>query len=109
MNCNQNCFKSGCNQTCQSCQSCSNFNNWNNGQGCNNDWNTNWNSNWNGNCPRPLVAPTRVCTTCQNQYVEQPVICPIECRRVNNVVLVPRYYPRYVQTSFVQSNNNSVF
>ena len=43
-------------------------------------------------------------TTFQNQYVEQPIICPIECRRVNNIVYVPRYYPRYEQTCYTQTN-----
>ena len=51
-----------------------------------------------------MVAPKKVCTTFQNQYVEQPIICPIECRRVNNIVYVPRYYPRYEQTCYTQTN-----
>lgn len=54
--------------------------------------------------PRPIFAPKRVCTSFQNQFVEQPVICPIECRRVNNIVYVPRYYPQYEQTCFSQNN-----
>ena len=58
----------------------------------------------NGFTPQPIVAPKKVCTTFQNQYVEQPIICPIECRRVNNIVYVPRYYPRYEQTCYTQTN-----
>lgn len=56
------------------------------------------------NQPQPIIAPKRVCTTFQNQYVEQPIICPIECRRVNNIIYVPRYYPRYEQTCYTQIN-----
>ena len=34
---------------------------------------------WNNSCrATPIVAPRKVCTTCSNQYVEQPIICPIE-------------------------------
>ena len=58
----------------------------------------------NGFTPQPIIAPKKVCTTFQNQYVEQPIICPIECRRVNNIVYVPRYYPRYEQTCYTQTN-----
>ncbi|MGN1183024.1 MAG: hypothetical protein ACI4SR_08480 [Faecalibacillus sp.] len=58
--------------------------------------------------PQPIVAPKRVCTTFQNRYVEQPVICPIECRRVNNIVYVPRYYPQYEQTCYSQNNTMSM-
>lgn len=58
--------------------------------------------------PRPIFAPKRVCTTFQNQYVEQPVICPIECRRVHNIVYVPRYYPQYEQTCYSQNNTMSM-
>ena len=68
------------------------------GCGCNNGM--------NGNYVTPIIAPRRVCTSCSNQYVEQPVICPIECRHVNNVVYYPRYYPRYERTFMNQSNGN---
>lgn len=51
-------------------------------------------------CPRPqpLVAPKRVCMTQQVTPVPQPVICPIECRRVNRCMYYPVFYPQYVQT-----------
>ncbi len=49
-------------------------------------------------CPRPIIAPKKVCPSDSYQYVEQPVICPIEYRRVNHLVYYPRYYPRYEQT-----------
>lgn len=59
--------------------------------------------NYNGigcgcNKVAPIVAPKRVCVCNTNQYVEQPVICPVEYRRVNNLVYYPRYYPVYEQT-----------
>lgn len=54
----------------------------------------------------PIMAPRKVCVTQSCRYVEQPIICPIECRHVQNVVPVPRYYPRYEQT-FV-SNDSSM-
>lgn len=51
-------------------------------------------------CPRPqpLVAPKRVCVTNQITPVPQPVICPIECRRVNRCMYYPVFYPQYQQT-----------
>ena len=51
----------------------------------------------------PLVAPRRVCV--QNSFtpVEQPVICPIECRQVNHPVMYPRFYPVYEHTFYSQS------
>lgn len=60
------------------------------------------------NCCRatPIVAPRKVCTSCSNQYVEQPIICPIEYRHINNIVYYPRYYPRYERTFMTQSNGN---
>ena len=59
-----------------------------------------WNNTVNG-CPRPspLVAPRRVCVSQQITPVEQPVICPIECRRVNRCMYYPVFYPQYEQTS----------
>lgn len=100
-NCNNSCFQNNacCQNSC--CHNCSSMNG--------NCWN---NMNWQSGCgcsisrPNPIVAPKKVCTTFQNQCVEQPVICPIECRRINNVVYVPRYYPQYEHTCFTQSNNN---
>ena len=80
---------SGCG--CNSCNSC---NNWG------------WNNSMNGCRATPIVAPRKVCTTCSNQYVEQPIICPIECRHVNNIVYYPRYYPRYERTCMTQSAGN---
>ena len=72
----------GCQNSCNSCNSC-----------CNN-----WN-NWNNCCGvRPLIAPTRVCCSQGFQCMEQPVICPVECRRINRTVMVPRFYPQYYQT-----------
>ena len=71
----------------------------------NNGYANYFNSNiGNGFTPQPIIAPKKVCTTFQNQYVEQPIICQIECRRVNNIVYVPRYYPRYEQTCYTQTN-----
>lgn len=76
----------------------------NNNNSCCNHFNT-------GGCTcgraNPIIAPTKVCTTCCNQMVEQPIICPIECRRVNNIVYYPRYYPQYTQTCVTQDNNNN--
>lgn len=75
---------------------------------CGNDYGSYFQTNMNNGGgymqPQPIVAPKRVCTTFQNQYVEQPIICPIECRRVNNIIYVPRYYPRYEQTCYTQVN-----
>lgn len=64
--------------------------------------------NING-CPRPqpLVAPRRVCITNQVTPVEQPVICPIECRRVNHCMYYPVFYPVYEQTFMNASSMNS--
>lgn len=78
----------------------------NSGCGCNSCNNWGWNSSMNGCRATPIVAPRRVCTSCSNQYVEQPIICPIECRHVNNVVYYPRYYPRYERTCMTQSAGN---
>lgn len=62
---------------------------------------------WNNSCrATPIVAPRKVCTTCSNQYVEQPIICPIECRHIRNIVYYPTYYPRYERTCMTQSNGN---
>ncbi|MCD7950769.1 MAG: hypothetical protein LUG12_11005 [Erysipelotrichaceae bacterium] len=56
-------------------------------------------NNYNG-CPRPqpVVAPKKVCVSNQVTPVAQPVICPIECRRVNHCMYYPVYYPQYEQT-----------
>jgi hypothetical protein len=79
----------------------------NSGCGCNNSCGCGG-CNSGMNCCRatPIVAPRKVCTSCSNQYVEQPIICPIECRHINNIVYYPRYYPRYERTFMTQSNGN---
>ncbi|WP_288146782.1 hypothetical protein [Thomasclavelia cocleata] len=79
---------------------------WNSGCGCNSCNGCGWNNNMNSCRATPIVAPRKVCTSCSNQYVEQPIICPIECRHVNNVVYYPRYYPRYERTFMTQCNGN---
>lgn len=56
----------------------------------------------------PIMAPRKVCVTRSCRYVEQPVICPIECRHVQSVVPVPRYYPRYEQTFVTQDMGNNM-
>lgn len=56
----------------------------------------------------PIMAPRRVCVTQSCRYVEQPIICPIECRHVQSVVPVPRYYPRYEQTFVTQGMSNNM-
>lgn len=59
-------------------------------------------------CPRPqpLVAPRRVCVTNQVTPVPQPVICPIECRRVNRCMYYPVFYPQYEHTFMTLPFNN---
>lgn len=89
----------GCNR-CNSCNCCNSCNRCNSCNSCG------WNSSMNGCRATPIVAPRRVCTSCSNQYVEQPIICPIECRHVNNVVYYPRYYPRYERTFMTQCAGN---
>lgn len=95
---NQSCgCQSGCSNMGTGCQNTSGTC----GCGCNN-MNTcqNMNSCCMNGCPRPqpLVAPKRVCVTNQVTPVPQPVICPIECRRVNRCMYYPVFYPRYEQT-----------
>lgn len=115
MCCNQNRFSNSCDShSCQTNRCCSNR--WTMNSGCSNCSNgcgcgrcNSCMNSCNPCCPRPIVAPKRVCTTCRNQYVEQPVICPIECRRVNNIVYYPRYYPRYEETCYTQDNNSNFF
>jgi hypothetical protein len=60
-------------------------------------------------CPRPqpVVAPKRVCVTQQVTPVPQPVICPIECRRVNRCMYYPVFYPQYEQTFMTIPCNQS--
>lgn len=60
-------------------------------------------------CPRPqpLVAPKKVCITNQITPVPQPVICPIECRRVNQCMYYPVFYPQYEQTFMTVPFNQS--
>lgn len=66
-------------------------------------------SGFNG-CPRPqpLVAPRRVCVSNQVTRVPQPVICPIECRRVNHCMYFPVFIPQYEHT-FVNAANNQLY
>lgn len=79
----------------------------NSGCGCNNNCGgCGWNSGMNGCRATPIVGPRKVCTSCSNQYVEQPIICPVECRHINNIVYYPRYYPRYERTFMTQSAGN---
>jgi len=47
---------------------------------------------------QPIVMPANVQTRQCYNYVEQPIICPVECRTVNNLVAVPRYYQTYTHT-----------
>lgn len=65
--------------------------------------------NMNG-CPRPqpIVAPKKVCVSNQVTPVPQPIICPIECRRVNHCMYYPVYYPQYEQT-FVNAPMNQSY
>lgn len=97
----------------QSCE-CQNF--YNSDRKCMNDTNTNCgymnnmsnqchcmnqcNQNSFNSCPKPpaLVAPRKVCVSQQITPVAQPVICPIECRRVNRCMYYPVFYPQYEQT-----------
>ena len=87
-------MSSGC-QNMNSC-GCSNANNWNSWGSCN-------------GCPRPqpLVAPRRVCVSQQVTPVPHPVICPIECRRVNRCMYYPVFYPQYEQTFMTVPCNQS--
>ena len=59
-------------------------------------------------CPRPqpLVAPRKVCVTNQITPVPQPIICPIECRRVNRCMHYPVFIPQYEQTFVTIPGNN---
>ncbi len=65
------------------------------------------NNNFMGGCPRPqpIVAPKKVCISQQVTPVPQPVICPIECRRVNRCMYYPVYYPKY-EYSYVNVPGN---
>lgn len=47
---------------------------------------------------QPIVMPTQVVARQAFTCVEQPVIMPIECRTINRMVAVPRFYPTYTQT-----------
>lgn len=55
--------------------------------------------------PQPIVMPTQVLTRQRVSFVEQPIICPVECRTVNRVILVPRYYRAYSNSCMT---NNSI-
>jgi hypothetical protein len=89
------------NQNCQSNTNMSCDCNMNSMSNCNNNCsqNTMGCGCFNG-CPRPqpIVANKRVCVSQQVTPVPQPIICPIECRRVNRCMYYPVYYPRYEQT-----------
>ena len=70
--------------------------------GCFNGNNFNMTSNsWMGanNGVMPVVLPTQVVARQAFNFVEQPVIMPIECRTINRQVMVPRVYPTYTHTS----------
>ena len=45
---------------------------------------------------QPIVMPTQVITKQQYSFCEQPIIYPVECRTINRVIMVPRYYRTYV-------------
>ncbi len=61
-----------------------------------------FNNGMPSNGVKPIVAEKKVCITRSNRYVEQPVICPIECRHIENLVYYPKYYPQYEQTLVVE-------
>lgn len=70
---------------------------------CQNEINESNTMNTSNNCngcprPQPVVAPKKVCVSNQVTPIAQPVICPIECRRVNHCMYYPVYYPQYEQT-----------
>ncbi len=70
---------------------------------CHNEMNESNTMNTSNNCngcprPQPVVAPKKVCISNQVTPIAQPVICPIECRRVNHCMYYPVYYPQYEQT-----------
>lgn len=90
----RNMYQHQCSGQCQ--QSC----------GCQMNWNHN--NCFNG-CPKPqpLVAPKRVCVSQQVTPVPQPVICPIECRRVNRCMYFPVFYPQYEHTFMTVPFNQS--
>lgn len=71
--------------------------------------NMNMTSSHCGCCPRPqpLVAPRRVCVSQQITPVPQPVICPIECRRINRCMYYPVFYPQYEHTFMTVPFNQS--
>lgn len=86
----------GCQQVqtgVQNCGCCTQTNTTNQGCGC---------SNMCGNAVNgtltPIVMPGQVRTFETYSFVEQPVIFPIECRQVNRVIGVPRYYTAYTKT-----------
>lgn len=55
---------------------------------------------------QPIVMPTQVVTRQRVSFCEQPIICPVECRTVNRVILVPRYYRAYMNTTTTNTTNN---
>lgn len=93
----------------QSCSNDQDMSQWNmSGNSCGCGCNCHCCDNING-CPRPqpLVAPRRVCVTNQVTPVPQPVICPIECRRINRCMYYPVFYPQYEQTFMTMPFNQS--
>lgn len=43
----------------------------------------------------PIVMPTKIINQRQFTFCEQPIIFPVECRKINEVILVPRCYQVY--------------
>lgn len=58
--------------------------------------------------PQPIIMPTQVITNKKVTCVEQPIIFPVECRTVNRVVLVPRYYRAIVNNGCCQNNGCNI-
>lgn len=58
--------------------------------------------------PQAIVMPTQVWTRQRVSFVEQPIICPVECRTVNRIILVPRYY-RAFSNSCMTNNSTTNF
>lgn len=73
---------------------------------CNSRCGCNCNCCMNSCRATPIIGPRKVCTCCSHQLVEQPIICPVECRHINNLVYYPRFYPRYERTFMTQSSSN---
>ena len=61
----------------------------------------------NGCQVQPIVMPTQVLTRQRVSFMEQPIICPVECRTINRVILVPRYYRAYSNSCMTNTNSNN--